>query len=56
MNLRSDDQDKPEFIRKVMEPMNAQRGDDLPVSAFKGAREDGTFPWVHQLMKSAVLQ
>jgi pyruvate-ferredoxin/flavodoxin oxidoreductase len=26
-----------------MEPMNAMKGDDLPVSAFKG-REDGTFP------------
>ncbi len=34
---------KPEFITKVMEPMNAQKGDNLPVSAFKGA-EDGTFP------------
>jgi pyruvate-ferredoxin/flavodoxin oxidoreductase len=33
----------PEFIREVMEPMNAMQGDDLPVSAFKG-REDGTFP------------
>ena len=42
---KSDDQDeeKPEFITKVMEPMNAQRGDTLPVSAFTGA-EDGTFP------------
>ena len=35
--------DKPEFITKIAEPMNAQRGDSLPVSAFKGA-EDGTFP------------
>ena len=33
----------PAFIRDVVEPMNAQKGDDLPVSAFKG-REDGTFP------------
>ncbi|MCX6334256.1 MAG: pyruvate:ferredoxin (flavodoxin) oxidoreductase [Bacteroidia bacterium] len=33
----------PDFIRDVMEPMNAMKGDDLPVSAFKG-REDGTFP------------
>jgi pyruvate-ferredoxin/flavodoxin oxidoreductase len=33
----------PEFISKVMEPINAQKGDDLPVSAFLG-REDGTFP------------
>ena len=33
----------PEFIREIMEPMNAMKGDDLPVSAFKG-REDGSFP------------
>lgn len=33
----------PEFITKVVEPINAQKGDDLPVSAFLG-REDGTFP------------
>ncbi|MDI9604782.1 MAG: pyruvate:ferredoxin (flavodoxin) oxidoreductase [Bacteroidota bacterium] len=32
----------PEFIQKVVRPMNAQRGYDLPVSAFKG-REDGTW-------------
>ncbi len=34
--------DRPEFIRKVVDPINAQKGDDLPVSAFKGI-EDGTF-------------
>ena len=34
---------RPEFIRKVVDVMNAQKGDDLPVSAFLG-REDGTFP------------
>ena len=33
----------PAFIRDVVEPINAQKGDDLPVSAFVG-REDGTFP------------
>jgi pyruvate-ferredoxin/flavodoxin oxidoreductase len=33
----------PEFIRKVMRPMVAQMGNDLPVSAFNGY-EDGTFP------------
>ena len=33
----------PEFIRKVMRPMVAQMGADLPVSAFVGW-EDGTFP------------
>ncbi len=33
----------PEFIRDVMMPINAMKGDDLPVSAFLD-REDGTFP------------
>ena len=33
----------PDFIRDVAEVMNAQKGDQLPVSAFKG-REDDTFP------------
>ena len=33
----------PEFIEKVVFPVNAQKGDDLPVSTFLG-REDGTFP------------
>jgi pyruvate-ferredoxin/flavodoxin oxidoreductase len=36
-------QDVPEFIWKVVEPVNLQKGDGLPVSAFLG-REDGTFP------------
>ena len=35
--------DVPEFIWKVVEPINSQKGDGLPVSAFLG-REDGTFP------------
>ena len=35
--------EKPEFIKKIVEPMNRQEGDKLPVSAFKGM-EDGTFP------------
>ena len=35
--------DEPEFITKVMRPMMAQCGNDLPVSAFLGW-EDGTFP------------
>ena len=34
--------DAPEFIRKIVRPMNGQRGYDLPVSVFKG-REDGTW-------------
>lgn len=38
-----DDRDIPAFIREVMEPINSMKGDDLPVSAFRG-REDGTFP------------
>ncbi|MGQ1910394.1 pyruvate:ferredoxin (flavodoxin) oxidoreductase [Marinifilum sp. RC60d5] len=38
-----DKSDRPEFVAKVCDPMNAQAGDDLTVSAFKG-REDGTFP------------
>ena len=33
----------PEFIKNIMEPMNRQQGDSLPVSAFKGM-ENGTFP------------
>ncbi|NLO36030.1 MAG: pyruvate:ferredoxin (flavodoxin) oxidoreductase, partial [Clostridiaceae bacterium] len=33
----------PGFVRDVADVMNAQRGDELPVSAFQG-REDGTFP------------
>lgn len=38
-----DTRDIPAFIKDVMEPINAMKGDDLPVSAFVG-REDGTFP------------
>jgi pyruvate-ferredoxin/flavodoxin oxidoreductase len=37
------DCDIPEFIKKVVEPMNAQQGDKLPVSTFVG-KEDGAFP------------
>jgi pyruvate-ferredoxin/flavodoxin oxidoreductase len=33
----------PDFIRNILEPMNRQNGDKLPVSAFLGM-EDGTFP------------
>ena len=32
----------PEFVRKMVEPINALKGDELPVSAFAG-REDGTW-------------
>ena len=37
------DENRPEFIRNIVDVMNAQKGDDLPVSAFNGY-EDGTFP------------
>ncbi len=33
----------PQFIKDFVFPVNAQKGDDLPVSIFKG-REDGTLP------------
>jgi pyruvate-ferredoxin/flavodoxin oxidoreductase len=33
----------PDFIRDILQPMNRQCGDRLPVSAFVGM-EDGTFP------------
>ena len=33
----------PDFIKNIANPINAQKGDDLPVSAFLGY-EDGTFP------------
>ena len=39
----ADTRDIPAFIKEVVEPINAQKGDDLPVSAFVGC-EDGTFP------------
>lgn len=37
------EKDVPDFIKNIVEPMNAQKGDNLPVSTFVG-REDGTFP------------
>ena len=43
MKAKTDDRDIPDFIKNVVEPINAQKGDDLPVSAFAG-REDGSFP------------
>ncbi len=33
---------RPEFVQKIVDPINALKGDDLPVSAFTG-REDGTW-------------
>ncbi len=35
--------DVPAFISDILDPMNRQMGDKLPVSAFVG-KEDGTFP------------
>ncbi len=37
------DEDRPDFIRRAVDVINAQKGDNLPVSIFKGI-EDGTFP------------
>lgn len=34
---------EPEFVEKIMRPMNRQQGDSLPVSVFLGM-EDGSFP------------
>ncbi len=33
---------RPDFIKNIVDPVNAQRGNKLPVSVFNG-REDGTF-------------
>jgi pyruvate-ferredoxin/flavodoxin oxidoreductase len=37
------EQDVPEYVTKILRPVNAQKGDTLPVSVFTGA-EDGSFP------------
>ena len=34
---------EPDFVKDIVRPMNAQEGDNLPVSTFNGI-EDGTFP------------
>ena len=39
---QSVDNSRPEFVRNVVDPINALKGDLLPVSAFNG-REDGTW-------------
>ena len=36
------DLSRPEFVRNIVDPINALKGDQLPVSAFNG-REDGTW-------------
>ncbi len=38
-----EDENRPEFIRKVADVINRLEGDNVPVSAFTN-REDGTFP------------
>ena len=38
-----DRKDLVDFVNDILIPVNAQKGDELPVSAFVG-REDGTFP------------
>ena len=40
---KESDTEEPAFIRDILRPMSAQKGNDLPVSAFLGY-EDGTFP------------
>src|SRR5690606_17200084 len=40
---KEEEEDVPEFIKNILQPMNSQKGDTLPVSAFVDA-EDGTFP------------
>jgi pyruvate-ferredoxin/flavodoxin oxidoreductase len=40
---KPDTRNIPDFIKNIAEPMTAQKGDTLPVSAFLGY-EDGTFP------------
>ena len=37
------DTEEPEFIKKILRPLNALKGDNLPVSTFIGY-EDGTMP------------
>ena len=39
---KKETKDVPDFIKNIVEPINAQRGNKLPVSAFSGM-EDGTF-------------
>jgi len=43
LKLGVQDHNIPDFIKNLVNPVNAMLGDTLPVSVFKG-REDGTFP------------
>ena len=38
----NEDADRPDYIKNIVDVINAQKGDDLPVSTFLGS-EDGTF-------------
>ena len=40
--VETEDDNRPEYIKNIVDVINAQKGDDLPVSTFLGA-EDGTF-------------
>ncbi|MFR9620748.1 MAG: pyruvate:ferredoxin (flavodoxin) oxidoreductase [Rikenellaceae bacterium] len=40
--VAAEDNGATEFVKSIVEPINALKGDDLPVSAFNG-REDGTW-------------
>jgi pyruvate-ferredoxin/flavodoxin oxidoreductase len=42
LEAEAEDTNVPAFVAKVVRPINAQSGDDLPVSVFVG-REDGTW-------------
>ncbi|MDR1348732.1 MAG: pyruvate:ferredoxin (flavodoxin) oxidoreductase [Prevotellaceae bacterium] len=43
LTKQNDERNIPDFIKNIVEPINSQKGNDLPVSAFSGY-EDGTFP------------
>ncbi|MGG7078031.1 pyruvate:ferredoxin (flavodoxin) oxidoreductase [Clostridium sardiniense] len=40
--VKEEGRQRPEFVKKIVDPMNRQEGFELPVSAFDGM-EDGTF-------------
>ncbi len=41
-DVKVEDKNRPEFVKKIVDPVNAIKGYDLPVSVFDGI-EDGTF-------------
>ncbi|MFU0800137.1 MAG: pyruvate:ferredoxin (flavodoxin) oxidoreductase [Xylanivirga thermophila] len=43
VDQEENEENVPDFVKNIQRPMNSQKGDNLPVSAFVGA-EDGTFP------------